>query len=233
IDSQRDPGNAVITMAVGTTLNTGSGTLTVELRDGAGLSNPDSGPITLQAVNARSLSVTNMGNNPGSDINAGGVTTVGSQTYSNPSGITTITGNLASAGNPITFTDSVVVTDGVTVDAGTSSVNFASAGTQTLRIGIGTSLGNLLHNGNGTLQLINGLNVTGNFTAGAGTVAASLASIGVVNVGGNVAFSSSATVSILIDGSDSSQFMAGGTIDLGGSTLSLVFNSDPVIGNPF
>jgi hypothetical protein len=47
VDSQRDPGNAVITMASGTRLDTGSGTLTVELRDGAGLTNPDSGPIFL------------------------------------------------------------------------------------------------------------------------------------------------------------------------------------------
>src|SRR5262249_51248938 len=35
VDSERDPGNAVISMAPGTSLNTGSGPLTVALRDGA------------------------------------------------------------------------------------------------------------------------------------------------------------------------------------------------------
>src|SRR5439155_8187715 len=57
VDSQRDPGNAVITMAPGTTLDTGSGTLTVELRDGYGLDNRDSSAMTLQTVTAGSVSV--------------------------------------------------------------------------------------------------------------------------------------------------------------------------------
>src|SRR5262249_22967064 len=55
VDAQRDPGNAVITMADGTALDTGSGALTVELRDGAGLTNRDSGAVTLQAITAGSV----------------------------------------------------------------------------------------------------------------------------------------------------------------------------------
>src|SRR5262249_16958211 len=42
VDSQRDPGKAVINMASGTTLDTGTGALKVALRDGSGLSNRDS-----------------------------------------------------------------------------------------------------------------------------------------------------------------------------------------------
>ena len=41
VDAERDPGNAVITMAPGTSLDTGSGPLTVQLRDGAGLTDSD------------------------------------------------------------------------------------------------------------------------------------------------------------------------------------------------
>src|SRR5260370_13233213 len=58
VDSQRDPGNAVIMMALGTTLDTGTGSLTVELRDGDGKTYADSGAITLQTLTAGILSVT-------------------------------------------------------------------------------------------------------------------------------------------------------------------------------
>jgi hypothetical protein len=44
VDPQRDPGNAFITMALGTSLNTGTGALTVDLRDGAGLTHRDRAP---------------------------------------------------------------------------------------------------------------------------------------------------------------------------------------------
>src|SRR5439155_17029586 len=79
VDSQRDPGNAVISMASGTALDTGSGALTVELRDGAGLTNQDSGAISLQTVSGESVSVVNNGPSPGSDLNLGPVTSSGPQ----------------------------------------------------------------------------------------------------------------------------------------------------------
>src|SRR5207302_4114128 len=133
VDAQRDPGNAVITMAPGTSLNTGSGALTVALRDGAGLTHPDSGAITLQSVTAGSVSVANIGPSAGSDEILGSVTTSGPQNYGNPNGTTYVTGNLTATDSPITFASSVVVNDGVTVDAGASSINFAGSGTQTLQ----------------------------------------------------------------------------------------------------
>jgi fibronectin-binding autotransporter adhesin len=164
VDSQRDPGKGVIRMAPGTALRTGAGALTVALRDGAGLTNRDSGAITLQTVNAGSVSVAN---NLG-DVNLGSVTTTGVQTYANPSGTTTVTGNLTAADSSITFTDSVAVNAGVTITAGASTVNFAGSGTQTLQSGSGTSFGNINHSGIGTLRLLSGLTVTGTFTNAAG-----------------------------------------------------------------
>src|SRR5260370_35950517 len=108
VDAQRDPGNAVITMGPGTTLDTGSAPLAVELRDGAGLSSHDSGPITLQTVTAVSVSVLNHGPSPGSDVQLAPVTSSCSQYYVNPNGATIVAGNLTAADSSITFTDSVV-----------------------------------------------------------------------------------------------------------------------------
>jgi hypothetical protein len=169
VDAERDPGNAVISMAPGSSLDTGSGPLMVELRDGAGLSNATSGAVTSQSVMAGSVAVVNNGPSTGSDVDLGPVTTSGAQSYTNPNGTAIVAGNLTAADNPITFTDAVAVGDGVTVDAGASTVNFASSGTQTLLSGTGTTFDNVNHTGTGTLQLITGLTVTGTFTNSAGT----------------------------------------------------------------
>src|SRR5439155_8278090 len=59
-------------------------------------------------------------------VQLGPVTTSGVQTYANPHGITTVTGNLTATDNAITFADSVVVNDGVTVAEGASTVNFVN-----------------------------------------------------------------------------------------------------------
>jgi hypothetical protein len=296
-------------MAPGTVLNTGSGALTVALRDGAGLTHPDSGAITLQNVSAGSVSVANIGPSAGSDEILGSVTTSGPQNYGNPNGTTYVTGNLTATYSPITFASSVVVSDGVTVDAGASTVNFAGSGTQTLQTGSSTTFGNLNHTGSGTLQLTSGLTVTGAFinsggtfdandqavtvaglatvadgtylagmgpqifssgltitggvftsstgpmtisggvtlnggqlsgvgsidsvTALGGTVAPGGFSPGVLTVSGALTFNTSATLSIVIDGSANAQLQAGGSIDLGGSTLSLRFGSEPPVGSSF
>jgi hypothetical protein len=125
VDAERDPGPAVITMADGTDLDTGTGALTIELRDGAGLTNSDSGAITLQTVAAGSVSVTNGGPSASSDIVLGPVTTAGAQSYSNLNGTTRVTGNLAATDSPVTFTDAVLLNAGLTLSAGSSLVSFA------------------------------------------------------------------------------------------------------------
>src|SRR5206468_4005959 len=94
VDGDRDPGRAFIQMAPGTSLDTGSGPLTVGLRDGTGLTNRDSGPITLQTVTAASVSVLNDGPIGGSHIHLGTITTSGPQRYANPNGTTIISGDL-------------------------------------------------------------------------------------------------------------------------------------------
>jgi hypothetical protein len=154
VDSQRDPGKAVIAMAAGTILNTGSGAVAVELRDGDGLTNRDSGAITLQSVTAGSVSILNNGPSAGSDVNLGTVITSGAQSYSSPNGATTVTGNISAPGSPVTFL---------------GTVDFAGSGTQILQTGSGSSFVNLKHSGAGTLQLAGSLIVTGTFSNTAGT----------------------------------------------------------------
>jgi hypothetical protein len=232
VDAQRESGNAAIIMAPGTRLDTGMGPLTVELRNGAGRTNTSSRAINLQTINAGSVNVVNNGPSAGSDVRLASVTSTGSQTYSDPNGITTVTGNLTAVDNPIAFTDSVVLNDNFTVDAGSSTVNFAGVGTQTLQAGAGSHLGNVVHNSAGTLQLTSALTVGGSFTAPSGAVEIPTASTGVLSIAGSVTFTATATEIIHLDGTESSQIMAGGPIDLGGSTLNLIFDSDPTIGIP-
>src|SRR5262249_51495716 len=120
-----DPGTAVISMAPGTSLDTGSGALSVELRDGAGLTNSQSGAITLQSVTAGPVSVVNHGPSPGSDVILGGVTSRGPQNYANAQGTTTVTDTLTASDSPILFNHSVVLNAGLTLTAGSSPVILA------------------------------------------------------------------------------------------------------------
>jgi autotransporter-associated beta strand protein len=164
VDSQRDPGNAVISMAVGTSLNLWPlGVLTVEMRDGAGKTNSASGAITLQTVTAGTVIVTNNGLTAGSDVVLAGPVTSsgGGQSYTNPNGTTIVAGSLFTFGT-LSFLNSVTLNAGQTVSAGT--VNFAGSGTQILQSGSGASFSNLVHNGSGTLRLSSAVTVTGGFS---------------------------------------------------------------------
>jgi len=89
------------------------------------LTNRDSGAITLESVTAGSVSVMNNGPSAGSDVMLGRVTSSGPQTYASPNGGTFVTGNLTTADYPITFQDSVVLNAGLTISAGSSTVQFA------------------------------------------------------------------------------------------------------------
>ncbi len=61
VDAYRDAGVANITMAVGTSIDTGTGSVSIALKDGAGLSNNTAGAVTLASINAASLSVASNG----------------------------------------------------------------------------------------------------------------------------------------------------------------------------
>ncbi|VFN00245.1 MAG: hypothetical protein BECKG1743E_GA0114224_103151, partial [Candidatus Kentron sp. G] len=68
VDAQRDAGDAVITMIDGTSIDAGTGTVDIQLRDGAGKTNTDSGDITLQNITAYTITVVNEGPTEGSGI---------------------------------------------------------------------------------------------------------------------------------------------------------------------
>jgi len=169
VNSQRDPGNAFITMAGGTVLDTGTGPLTIDLRDGAGLTSNSSRAINLQTITAGSVTILNNGPSAGSDIRLETVITNGPQSYSNPHGTATVAGYLLAGGSPITFSDSVTVNAGVTVGIDGDTVDFAGSGTQTLQSAGGSQFSNFTHTGSGTLRLTGGLNVIGSFLDAAGT----------------------------------------------------------------
>ncbi len=81
VNAYRDAGAAVITVAPGVTLNTGTGNTTIKLDTGAGLTNNNSGDITLGDIIAGNLLVEN--NSPtGGNINANGTLNTSSLTGS-------------------------------------------------------------------------------------------------------------------------------------------------------
>jgi len=168
VDTERDPGRAVITMTGGTDIDTGTGSLNIELRDGAGLTNTHSGAINLQAIHAGPVIIANHGPDAGSDVRVGPVESSGPQSYSSPNGVSTVAGDLSSNDHPISFADSVAVNDGVAVDAGSSTVNFTGSDIQTLQTGPDTSLTSLNHSGAGTLRLTSDLTLEGTFIQAAG-----------------------------------------------------------------
>jgi hypothetical protein len=76
-------------------------------------------------VIAGSVAVSNDGPSPGSDVILGSVTTAGTQSYADPNGTTTVTGNLTATDGAVTFNDTVVLNAGLTIDAGSGTVSFA------------------------------------------------------------------------------------------------------------
>jgi filamentous hemagglutinin family protein len=80
VDAYRDSGAATITMGVGTAITAGTGTVTLDLRSGAGKTNTASGDITLRAITAGALTVTSAAT-AGDILLNGNVTTSGVQDY--------------------------------------------------------------------------------------------------------------------------------------------------------
>jgi hypothetical protein len=61
VNAYRDAGAAQITQAAGTTIDAGTGSVSIELRDGAGLTHHTTGTVTLASITAASLSVASNG----------------------------------------------------------------------------------------------------------------------------------------------------------------------------
>jgi hypothetical protein len=84
VDSDRDAGNAVITMASGVTLNTGAGKLSVDLKNSTNKTNNGSGVVTLLGITASSttlssasaLGISINGTTPGDGVATGSYTEV-------------------------------------------------------------------------------------------------------------------------------------------------------------
>ena len=129
VDAQRDSGAAVITLASGTTINTGTGAFTAEIKAGTGKTNRTSGDMTLSNVTAASLVATNSGPTSGSDIVDNGVLTI-----SGTSSFTTSVSNADIAIDSTTnaFTGAVSLnttgsTGHVVIDGGTTALNIGQS----------------------------------------------------------------------------------------------------------
>ena len=68
VNANRLAGAAAITMAPGTSINAGTGAVSISLANGAGLTIPTSGAITLGSISAGSINVSNAGPTTGSNI---------------------------------------------------------------------------------------------------------------------------------------------------------------------
>ncbi len=131
VDADRDTGAAAITMASGTTLDTGTGALSITIGTGAGNTNTTSGDIMLYGITAGALTVANNGPSNGN------VTFNDALILGGNSSVTTDGGNssVTTDGGNVTFASTVGGGYDLTATAGTFS--FGSAW------GSGAPLGNV------------------------------------------------------------------------------------------
>lgn len=198
VDSQRDPGDAVINMAVGTSINAGAGAVVVELRSGAGKTHSGSGAIDLQTVTAGSLTVEGEASITGPFVNAARLT-VSDTTDLTLSDDYTQQGDFA-----------------ITQAAGTLNVT----GSAEVNIDGGFLLGSGVVNGDVTVAAGAYL-LPGDFGVGILTT-------------GNVTLTLGAQFLIpakgaTTPGSDYSQLVSSGTVDLGGCTLNVALLYTPSV----
>ncbi len=68
VSAQRDGGSAVLTMNSGTSINAGTGTVSLTIASGAGKLNLASGDMTLRSITAGTIRAQNLGTTAGSDV---------------------------------------------------------------------------------------------------------------------------------------------------------------------
>ena len=142
VDTQRDSGSAVVAMGDATTLNAGSGNVSITLAAGTGKSNTTSGDITLNTViTTGNLTVDNSGPTAGSDILQTGALAIGG------------TANFTTG----TFNSSITLGD--TENVITGAISFSTTGTGNVTLDNGTTGTNL-----GTVSVGGDLSVTGGNT---------------------------------------------------------------------
>ncbi len=120
VNANRDSGAAVIAMAPGTTINAGSGNVMITLNNGAGLTNPTSGNITLANLTGGNVTVQNLGPTAGSSITAlgGSAINAGTLTANAPLGDVDINAAVTASGNVNLVAGSHVRVNAATVSAG-------------------------------------------------------------------------------------------------------------------
>ena len=192
VDAQRDAGAAVITMAPGTTINAGSGAVTIALRDGAGLSNSQGGAITLGNLSGANVTLQN-----DAAGGAGGISILGTLS----AGALTATTN----GGNFNVTGTTTINSASTVTVGAGNATFAavegpgslavnSSGVETFgAVGTVTPLASITTDAPGTVSL--GGNVT---TTGAQTFndAVTAGSVTLTSTGGGAIFVNNASSSV-------------------------------------
>jgi hypothetical protein len=225
-DSQRDPGAAGISMASGTSITAGSGSVTLDLRDGAGKTNPTSGVISLTTITAATLTVSNNGPTAGSDVLLHNLTLSGNASISATGAIEEAG---ADAGADITVpTLSLSAGSGIgssaqlEIDAQTlTSVTVSGAGVINLRDTVGgLTIGSATLGGAGTVDAgANPLTISTLLALGTNPLTLS---------GSTVSFAGTSALQVTITGSGAGQFgqlVVNGTLNLGNATLTVTGGS--------
>ncbi len=172
VDGQRDPGAAVLSMAAGTTIDAGAGTVTIDLRDGAGKTNRTSGAITLAAITAQTVSVTNRGPTAASDVILGTITATGTVNLS-ATGAIGKTSTSAVNVNAVSLVASA--SSSIDLNLNVRNLNATTTNSPITLSEFGTVLVNGLNAGSGTVTLNLGV-----FNLGSASVLATAAPV-VVN----------------------------------------------------
>jgi CHAT domain-containing protein len=209
VNAQREPGNAVISLAPGVTLDSGTGDTTLILNADTGLTNNSSGDITLAGnINARNLTVENNGSGA---VDIPGTATINSTEEFR---VTTTGGNIQ-VDSPLSLTSNTFLN--TEVGAGDIIFNNTINGTQDLNLAAGTgniifsTVGDSIPIGNLTIESANNLTATNpifatSITHTNGTGAINLANL--TTTGGDVKLT---TINNLITGNINT---AGGEIRL-------------------
>ncbi len=226
VDSQRDPGAAGIIMASGTSITAGSGSVTLDLRDGAGKTNLTSGVISLTTITAAALTVSNNGPTTGSDVLLHNLTLSGSASIS-------ATGAIEEAGADA----------GADITVPTLSLSAGSGIGSSAQLEIdATTLTNVTVSGAGVINLrdtAGGLTIGSATLGGAGTfdtganplTISTLLALGTNPLtlsGSTVSFAGMSTLQATITGSGAGQFgqlVVNGTLNLGNATLTVTGGS--------
>ena len=233
IDAQRSAGAALITMADGTSLDTGGGKLTLRLRSDPTKVDNTSGDIALEDINAGTLVVENLGT--GSDITTAspdaGIVVTGNTTLSSVNGSIELSGAQNDFIGTVSVTQAADVTlaDSNTLELG--AVDATGALDLTAATGV-TFTGDLDVDGGGTLTLGGNpltIDSTGRLTVtgGTSTVSGTLSLPGVVLTGGTLDVTGALAVSEALAWTGGT--LSGGASILAGASLAVGGGADKTL----